>query len=638
MRYLIFLLLSFLSVHVSGNEGGYTLTTAESSIILTNERLLVYEDTSNAFIKPPAGVAYNKQPGVYLSNPRPYATYWAKVELSDASDSHRHWFFVSHNTSIDSLDLFVADGDSILFTKHYRLKENTLASRDVIHKSATYTFPLPKDKPVNLYIRLKNKNTGQYSFGLYEHASFINTQIYDYFSLGLFYGSLSLIALYHFLFFFNLRERFYLFYAWYIIMQALYMSFRDAAAYVFIFPNHPGWIEPGYNLVLFLLSLSVLLYARYFLALKNYRIFNITIAVYSIIRVLLLFLIANYTIYTMAYDMLALCIAGAFSVVSLAQRQKTAYLFCISIGIALAGYGINFLWHAGVITATASSFYSLYYTIIFEALLLAFANAYRLRKLQQEAQQRLFLEQELQMNLLKISTQNQIIQEKTDDMDTFLYRASHDLKGPLRSIDGLCSLGQKEPEQAPVYFRLISNTSKRLQGILNTILQLTKQNRQAIHIERVKLRELVEHCLEEHRQELLEEPGIHFTLDIPADTAVDTEKYSLYSVLQNIIENAIKYIDTAKSRPEIRISYHKDQSMHRIEFWDNGIGVPRDTLENLFQMFYRANDTNKSGVGLGLFIVKQTLDRLHGKITFESEERVYTKVTVELPLAYLNSL
>ena len=55
-------------------------------------------------------------------------------------------------------------------------------------------------------------------------------------------------------------------------------------------------------------------------------------------------------------------------------------------------------------------------------------------------------------------------------------------------------------------------------------------------------------------------------------------------------------------------------------------------------MFYRANDTNKSGVGLGLFIVKQTLDRLHGKITFESEERAYTKVTVELPLAYLNSL
>jgi len=634
MKFLIFLLSWIASAHATPGSDWYALTGDESYITLTNEHFLVYEDSSGAFMKPPADVVYTKQQGVYLNNPHPRSVYWARINLYDTSGTDRHWFFISHNTSIDSLDLFVADGDSILFSKHYRLKESTLDVRDVIHKSITYTFPLPKGKQVSLYIRLKNKNAGQYSFGLHEHTSFVNSQIYDYFFLGLFYGSLLLIALYHFLFFFNLSERFYLFYAWYMIMQVLYMSFRDASAYVFILPNHPTWIEPSYNLVLFLLSLSVLLYARYFLPLKSYRIFNITIIAYSAVRILLLFLITNYSIYVMAYDMFALCIAGTFSIISLAQHQKTAYLFCISIGIVLIGYGINFLWHAGIITATSSMFYSLYYTIIFEALLLAFANAYRLRKLQQEAQQRLLLEQEIQMNLLKISTQNQIIQEKTNDMDTFLYRASHDLKGPLRSIDGLCTLGMKEPEEAPVYFRLISNTSKRLQGILNTILQLAKQNRQAIHIETVVLRELLEQCLDEHRQELLEDPGIRISLDIPSEITIDTEKYSFYSVLQNIIENAIKYIDPSKNMHEIRISYHKDQSMHRIEFWDNGIGVAHDTLDNLFQMFYRANDSNKNGVGLGLFIVKQTLDRLQGKITFESEEQMYTKVTIELPLAY----
>lgn len=631
MKSLFFLLLGLLYAYAAPGSDWYTLTSEESYITLTNEHFLVYEDTSGSLMKPPVDAVYNPQKGIYLSNPNPQSAYWAKMDLYDTSGMHQHWFFISHNTSIDSLDLFVADGDSVLFSKHYRLKENTLGARDVIHKSITYTFPLPKNKPLSMYIRLKNKNTGQYSFGLHEHTAFVNTQIYDYFFLGLFYGSLLLIALYHFLFFFNLNERFYLFYAWYMIMQVLYMSFRDASAYVFILPNHPTWIEPGYNMVLFMLSLSVLLYARYFLALKSYRTFNIIIIAYSAIRVLLFLLISNYSIYVMAYDMLALCIAGAFSILSLTQHQKTAYLFCISIGIVLIGYGINFLWHAGVITATSPIFYSLYYTIIFEALLLAIANAYRLRKLQQEAQQRFLLEQEIQINLLKISTQNQIIKEKTNDMDTFLYRASHDLKGPLRSIDGLCTLGLKEPEEAPVYFKLISNTSIRLQGILNTILQLSKQNRQAIHIETVVLRELIEHCLEEHRQELLEEPGIRVSLDVPPDSTIDTEKYSFYSVLQNIIENAIKYIDTSKYTHEIRISYHKDPSMHRIEFWDNGIGVAHDTLDNLFQMFYRANDTNKNGVGLGLFIVKQTLDRLGGKITFESEEHVYTRVTVELP-------
>lgn len=634
MKFQIVLLLGLLFLSSARGEDRYVLTSGESALSLTNANLVVYEDSSGIFTIPPFDAPFRQQRGTYFSNPNTGSVYWARINLYDTSGIDRHWFFISHNTSIDSLDLFVSDGDSILFSKHYRLQQSTLSTRDVLHKSITYTFPLPKDKPVSLYLRLKNKNASQYSFELSEHTSFVNAQIYEYFYLGLFYGSLLLIALYHFLFFFNLGERFYLFYAWYMIMQVLYMSFRDASAYVFIFPDHPAWIEPSYNLVLFLLSLSVLLYARYFLPLKNYRAFNTTILIYSVVRIFLFFLASHYSVYLMAYDMLALCIAGAFSVLSLTQYQKTAYLFCISIGIVLIGYGINFLWHAGIITGTAPVFYSLYFTIIFEALLLAFANAYRLRKLQQEAQQRLLLEQELRMNQLKISTQNQIIQEKTNDMDTFLYRASHDLKGPLRSIDGLCTLGMKEPDQAPVYFRLISNTSKRLQGILNTILQLAKQNRQAVRIETVVLRELLEQCLEEHRQDLLEEPGIRISMDIPPDIRIDTEKYSFYSVLQNIIENAIKYIDTAKDTHEIRIAYYKDPTMHRIEFWDNGIGVAHDTLDNLFQMFYRANDTNKNGVGLGLFIVKQTLDRLKGKITFESEEHVYTRVTVELPLAY----
>ena len=416
------------------------------------------------------------------------------------------------------------------------------------------------------------------------------------------------------------------------------MSYRDATALVFIFPDSPWLIDPTYNVVMSLLSVALLLYARFFLHLNSYKWFNILIIAFVLIRLPFLLMVSNYTITLMWFDLVASLIAFIFSVVSLIQKQKTAILFTISFGLIIIGYLINVLWHADLITGSQNIFYSLYYAVALESLLLAFANSYRLSKLRTSNLLKKILEEKVTENILRIKLQEELIKEKSDDLDILLYRASHDIKGPLKSIDGLCLVGLKDDKEKDIYFKLIASTSLRLQNILNSLLNIAKQNRSELKIEPVYLYQLVYECINEH---LIEYPGLkdlRFEINIPELTSIPSEKYSLLSIVQNITENAIKYRDKTKNNNTLSITFHSSEEWNTIVFEDNGLGISETSLKNIFQMFYRANSDNPEGAGLGLYIVKQNVERLKGKITIDSVEGEFTRMVVELPVHYLSSV
>ena len=96
------------------------------------------------------------------------------------------------------------------------------------------------------------------------------------------------------------------------------------------------------------------------------------------------------------------------------------------------------------------------------------------------------------------------------------------------------------------------------------------------------------------------------------------------------MSNGIKYADLTKDKPKIEISASSGDDAIAITFRDNGIGIHTDILPHIFEMFYRGN-VESSGSGLGLYIVKETVEKLGGTIQVASEFKHFTSFTITLP-------
>ena len=106
----------------------------------------------------------------------------------------------------------------------------------------------------------------------------------------------------------------------------------------------------------------------------------------------------------------------------------------------------------------------------------------------------------------------------------------------------------------------------------------------------------------------------------------------MLSLFQNLINNSIKY-KKSKLAPIIEINYSKLKKHHQITYRDNGIGIPKNELQNVFNIFYRAKNTkNISGTGIGLSICKKVIENLGGQIQLDSDEQAGIILTILLPL------
>ncbi|MDF9796799.1 signal transduction histidine kinase [Catalinimonas alkaloidigena] len=101
-------------------------------------------------------------------------------------------------------------------------------------------------------------------------------------------------------------------------------------------------------------------------------------------------------------------------------------------------------------------------------------------------------------------------------------------------------------------------------------------------------------------------------------------------ILENLIENAIKYSNMSNCQSYVEISIHKDNNNFRFIIEDNGIGIRKQSFDKIFNLFYK-DVTKAEGAGLGLYIVREALQKLNGSIGLDSEEGCFTKVEVQIP-------
>lgn len=227
-----------------------------------------------------------------------------------------------------------------------------------------------------------------------------------------------------------------------------------------------------------------------------------------------------------------------------------------------------------------------------------------------------YAERTLEKKEAETDAKNKELTKLNAELDRFVYSVSHDLRSPLASISGLVNIGQhaESLNEAKRYFTMIGDRINAQDFFIREIIDFYRNSRTETAVENFSLRKHVDEIVGEQAINL---GSIHCHVEIPADMDVQSDKIRLKSVLSNLIGNAIKYHDISKAEKFIKISANRENGHWIIAVEDNGQGIGAEHLPKLFDMFYRASADSK-GSGLGLFIARETVDKLGGKIHVRS--------------------
>ena len=225
----------------------------------------------------------------------------------------------------------------------------------------------------------------------------------------------------------------------------------------------------------------------------------------------------------------------------------------------------------------------------------------------------------------------EIIEQKNVELDSFFYRVSHDLKGPINSLEGLNNLINYDihDEISLNYFHMYKKQIKRISTIVMELINLTKMNHQNIEKKQINFNLIVDECISSNNY-FRNFKEISFIKNIDPQIEFYSEWPIINTILQNLIENGIKYSRADTEHPHVKISISEENDKIIIDTADNGIGIEPKYQDKIFDMFYRAND-QLAGTGLGLYIMKRAVERLNGNIELKSEYGVGSNFIVQLP-------
>ena len=226
-----------------------------------------------------------------------------------------------------------------------------------------------------------------------------------------------------------------------------------------------------------------------------------------------------------------------------------------------------------------------------------------------------------------------------DSRQEFVSNVSHELKTPITSMKVLAdSLLMQEDVPAELYREFMGDIAEEIERenkIINDLLSLVKMDKKAadVNIQSTNINELIELIMKRLRP-IAQKRNIELTLDSYKPVIAEVDETKLTLALSNLMENAVKY---NKDGGWVRISINTDHKYFYVKVEDNGIGIPKEDQEHIFERFYRVDKSHSreiGGTGLGLAIARSGILMHHGIIKVYSEVGEGTTFTVRVPLVY----
>lgn len=216
----------------------------------------------------------------------------------------------------------------------------------------------------------------------------------------------------------------------------------------------------------------------------------------------------------------------------------------------------------------------------------------------------------------KLSEENLLA--SNSELEIFVYKASHDLRGPLASIIGLVNVSNYEikDELAKEYMKMIGAATQKLDHTLKELVKTMRIKDTVRFDDKIDFKGLIETKLDEFKY-FKGFDSLMITINVNLNIDFYSNKFLLETIFQNLIENAIKYQNESQAQSFLKIDIVSENNKIKIIFEDNGIGIKSSIQGLIFDMYYKAVESSK-GSGLGLYLVKKCVDKLEGEIELKS--------------------
>ena len=241
---------------------------------------------------------------------------------------------------------------------------------------------------------------------------------------------------------------------------------------------------------------------------------------------------------------------------------------------------------------------------------------------------------------LKLEEADNLRNEYETNRKELIANISHDLKTPITSIigyvEGLQDGVANTPEKRADYLQVIHQKAISLNQLIEELFLYSKLEleEQLFHFEKISLIEFTQRIVDSYQQ-MNTNILFHFTHDSSFDTLVSFDPNQMERVITNIFENSIKFKDPKKEQLTIDIALKKGHNSYVLTIEDNGIGISKSDLPNVFERFFRSDKSRTptvKGSGLGLSIVKEITLKHQGEVTIDSQLNKGTSITIILPI------
>lgn len=229
-----------------------------------------------------------------------------------------------------------------------------------------------------------------------------------------------------------------------------------------------------------------------------------------------------------------------------------------------------------------------------------------------------------------IIEQNDNLQVINAGLDKFVFNVTHDLRSPLASLVGLIDLidDENDLEQIKAYTIMMKDSLEKQDQFINEMLTFIRSKHNGPVKEECSLTTIVDNVISQNNYR---NGGkrVRFYKELEL-VKIDSDALKIQVILNNLVSNSIKYSDSKKDEQWIKVKTYRSETNAVIEVEDNGLGIRQADQERIFDKFYLSGN-NKRSSGIGLYLVKDAVTQLNGKIEVRSEPGVSSKFKVSIP-------
>lgn len=614
------------------------------NLILTESPYFLYEDSTglttieNLLSKP---TLFKKCTKILPENDNRNSVYWVKFPIIDSSNINVNWFLELYNYRIDSLDIYVVYKGEIIQKKHSG-DHHKFGEKEIPHKNFVYILPQIKNDTIYYYLKVKSQLQVDFYTVIKSVDFFVRYSNGEYYLLGALYGILGIMFLYNLFHFLIVREKTYLFYLFSIIGFMVYFMSKDGTGFQYLWSDYPQFNDRIPCVMIYFAIINQLLFAytlfkKVIVKLKLVYVL-ITIIVVRTLYFLIILLYFPTSDQIMLAELPALIFILIIGLKSVKNKEFGTFYFPIGTFVFLVGFTITAIFELNILPHStfvvyASAFALVGQIILYGAYLSFRHNIIILNK--KIAEQMLVMQkkeiiqyEKYQKELIEAvndATQTLVIKNLkikriNEDLEIFIYKLYHNIRGPIRSIMGICNISETENNQNG-YKELFSHVNVSINELDKELLyfaKITSIQTHEINLETVNLYKVFKKYFKENN-------GLIYS-NIEIDYSIQGDKWLLeesLSYVRNIFDKLIKSENTL---PEIEISKLNDDIKLSLTFETKPI--EKKYIDTFFEPY---------NIDLGYlynlytepYISRLLIDKINGQISISLIEKDLINITIQ---------